>query len=504
MIKMKRINVLLKIAVFIFIAVIVFGACTQKKKENKATELRFGFTTEPATLDPLNAANTADGRRILFNVFEGLVKPNSEGRLLPCIAESWTVEKNALVYNFILRENVYFHDGSFVNSSDVKFSLDTAIAAGFIGLSNIADVSVAGDRQVTVTLKSPDPEFLPYLTLGIVKAGNIDREKNIIGTGPYLIESYTLQQNIVLKKFENYWQSGLPHLEKIVIVFYANFDTLIVAMRGGSIDGTSITGGMVASLNKKQFDFFYNYSAAVQLLALNNDFPPLNDIRVRRAINYGIDVEGIIDSAFFGLGSLSGSPLIPGLTEYYQDGLEYPYNPETARSLLSEAGYNEGNKPTIEITIPSSYSMHVDTAQVIVNQLSLIGIDSTIKLVDWATWLSDVYIGRQYQATIISLDSPNVSPRSFLTRYQSTDNSNFINFNSPDFDNIYNSALKETDNEKRVQLYKEAQRIITENAASVYIQDIEYFIALRKDTFSGVLNYPLYVINFAAIYGIEK
>jgi len=501
---MRKICVLMRLMTFLLIAIFVFGACTQKKNVSKATELRFGFTTEPTTLDPLNSANTADGRSILFNVFEGLVKPNAEGRLLPCIAESWTIEEDGLIYNFILRENLFFHDGSVVNSSDVKFSLDIASNAGFAGLSNIADVSVTGDMQVNIRLKTPDPELIAYLTVGIVKAGNIEREKVIIGTGPYYIESYTVQQNIIMKKFKNYWQSGLPHLDKVTIVFFPNFDALLVAMRGGSIDGTFITGNVAATLNKEQFDLFHNYSAAVHLLALNNKVSPLDDIRVRRAINYGIDLKGIIDGAFFGLGTPSGSPLIPGLIEYYQEGLEYPYNKEISRSLLAEAGYGMGNKPKIEITVPSNYSMHIDTAQVIENQLSSIGIDVTIKLVDWATWLSDVYFGRQYQATIISLDAPTVSPRSALTRYQSTDSNNFINFNSSDFDSVFNAVLIEMDNEKRKELYKEAQRIITDNAASVYIQDMEYYIALRSGAYNGVLNYPLYVIDFASMYGIER
>jgi peptide/nickel transport system substrate-binding protein len=148
--------------------------------------------------------------------------------------------------------------------------------------------------------------------------------------------------------------------------------------------------------------------------------------------------------------------------------------------------------------------MHIDTAQVIVGQLAKIGIDAGIKLVDWATWLSDVYRGRQYQATIISLDSENVSPRGFLARYRSGAGNNFINFKNVGFDRVYDAALVETDDEKRTALYREAQRIISDNAASVYIQDIFYFMAFRGGAYAGAVNYPLYVIDFASIYGIEK
>jgi len=493
----------IKRMVLITIAVI-FALMLPSCDREDINGLRYGFTTEPTTLDPLNPANTADGRSILFNVFEGLVKPDIQGRMQPCIAESWTIEQNGLVYNFLLRKEVFFHDGSIVNSADVKFSLDTAVSAGFDGLKNIEEVLILDEYHLSIILKSPDPEFLPYLTVGIVKAGNIEREKNVIGTGPFVIESYTPQRNLVLIKFNDYWQHNLPHLDKVTIVFFANYDTLMVAFRGGSIDGAFITGSMAAQLDHRNFDIFHNSSAAVQLLALNNAYAPLNDVRVRRAINHGINVKGIIDAAFFGAGTPSGSPIIPGLAAYHDNSLSYSYNPDLARSLLSQAGFNNTNRLSLEITVPSNFTMHVDTAQVIVSQLKEIGVDANIKLVDWSTWLSEVYFGRQYQATIISLDSPTVSPRSFLTRYRSDDSNNFKNFNNADFDKVYDAALTETDTANRIRLYKDAQRIITENAAGVYIQDILYFTAFRGSVYGGALNYPLYVIDFASIYRIDN
>ena len=487
----------------------MFSSCP-RQSSGKITELRYGFTTEPSTLDPLSPANTADGRSILFNVFEGLVKPDMSGKMLPCLAESWTVEQDGRVYNFTLRENVRFHDGSIVNSSDVKFSLETAAAAGFDGLNRIEEITITSVNQIRVILKAQDPDFLPYMTVGIVKADNDDREKNVIGTGPFFVDSYAIQQNLVLKRFDNYWQRllpqpvDIPRLEKVTIVFLANTDALMLALRGGSIDGADITGSIVSQLDKGNFDTFPSYSASVQLLALNNAAAPLDDIRVRRALNYGIDIQEIIDTAFFGFGNPSGSPIIPGLSAYYEDSLSYPYDPDTARALLAQAGFNEGRRLQLEITVPSNYTMHVDTAQVIASQLGKIGVDASIKLVDWPTWLSDVYRGRNYMATIISLDSAVVSPRNFLSRYHSGSGGNFFNYKSAGFDAVYNSVLAEMDETNRIRLYKEAQRVITQDAANVYIQDILYPKAFRGGAYGGVLNYPLYVTDFASIYGIDR
>ena len=234
---------------FAFAAIILalFPSC-RGKTAKMANEIRYGFATEPQTLDPLYPGNTADGRSILFNIFEGLVKPDTEGILRPCIAESWTIEQNGLVYNFTLREDMRFHDGSLLDSADVKFSLETAAASGFDGLTMIKEVTAPDTRHVTVTLKSPDPEFLPYMTIAVVKAGNEEREKNVIGTGPFYVESYTKQRDIVMRKFDDYWMRRLrepkdiPLLDKVTVVFFANSDALMMALRGGSIDGVNLTG----------------------------------------------------------------------------------------------------------------------------------------------------------------------------------------------------------------------------------------------------------------------
>jgi peptide/nickel transport system substrate-binding protein len=501
---------ILLFSAFLVVPAVMYLSCSGKKAEAQSaaplTSMRYGFNSEPATFDPLSPSNTADGRSLLFNVFEGLVKPDTNGSLRPCIAESVTMEESGRVYNFQLRKGIRFHDGSPLTSADVKFSLDTAKAAGFIGFDAIENIETDGDFFIRVVLSRPDPEFLPYLTVGIVKDGSTGRDKNAVGTGPYFIESYAVQRELVLRKFTDYRQDNAPKLDKITIVFFADSDALVRGLRAGSIDGTGLPGSLAQQLSREQFDIIPGYSAMVHLLALNNAAPPLDDIRVRKAINYGIDVQGIIDTAFYGKGEPSGSPLIPGLTAYYEKSLAnpYPVDSEKALSLLKEAGYGDGQKLSLEITVASVYTMHVDTAQVIADQLSKIGINVSIKLVEWPAWLSDVYFGRKYQATIISLDSPNVSPRSFLSRYRSDANSNFINYSSAGFDKVFDAILVETDEDKRIALYKEAQRIISADAASVYIQDILGFRALLAGAYGGVLNYPLYVVDFAAMYPAVK
>jgi peptide/nickel transport system substrate-binding protein len=294
---------------------------------------------------------------------------------------------------------------------------------------------------------------------------------------------------------------GAVPLDKITIVFLSDFNALILALKAGSIDGAGLTGALIQQLNHDYFDIVPFNSASVQLMALNNAAAPLNDLRVRQAINYSIDIKEIIDTAFYGMGEPSGSPIIPGMELYYEEITRdpYPLDIEKASKLLSHAGYGneKGQKKlSLEIKVPSVYSMHVDTAQVIASQLEKAGIQASIRQIDWASWLSDVYRERKYEATIISLDAVNTSPRGFLSRYYSDSGTNFMNFNKAAFDVIYNESLTETDDEKRISLYKKAQRLISDEAASVFIQDIRGFMVFRKDAYSGFLSYPMYVIDF--------
>ena len=492
---------------FAIIMITAFFLTSCSRPQTMAKELRYGLTTEPVTFDPLNPANTADGRSILFNVFEGLVKPDSQGALVPAVAESFQIEQNGLVYVFTLRQGILFHNGQPIRPADVVFSLNTAAKANFPGFDRIESIEISAQDKIRIKLKEPDPEFLPYLTIGIVPENNQDRERNPVGSGPFLIESYAPQRSLVLAKNGHYWKKEIPKLDRVTIIFTADTDALLTGLRGGNIEGASVTGALLPQLERRagdgqaaQFDIIPWHSNTVQLLALNNAEKPLDDPRVRQAINYAVDSGGIIETAFYGKGEPSGSPLIPGLKNVYDESLKdpYPLDIEKAKALLTEAGLPGGF--SLEITVPSNYTMHVDTAQVIVNQLGKAGIRGTIRLVDWATWLSEVYRKRNFQATIISLDAINISPRSFLSRYLSDDSGNFINFKNAEYDQVYNAVLTEGDEGKRISLYKECQKIISANAASVYIQDILGFRAFAGGRFGGVENYPLYVMDFATIY----
>lgn len=465
-------------------------------------EFIFGMQTQPDHLDPFLAA-TADTRSILFNLFEGLVKPDKDGNLIPAVAESHTMSSDAMSYTFKIRKGIKFHNGKEVTAEDVKYSLDTA--AGLAGgkalvadLANMKSVEINDASTVTLHLKQPDYEFLPYLTSAIIPKGYAEQDTHPIGTGPFEFESYTPQQSLVLKKNPDYWQKGLPKLDKITFKLESDSNALLMDLQGGSINGASIANN-VASQVGSGFQLIQSNSNAVQLLGLNNGKKPFDSVKVRQAVSYAVSPDELIRTVNDGKAVRAGTPVIPGLKKYFDSSLTHAYdqNTEKAKQLLAEAGYPNGFSMTIKV--PSNYTVHVDSAQVIVSELKKAGITAQIKQVDFATWLSEVYTQRNYEATIISVDGTTLSPRSYLGRYASGASNNFVNYKSKDFDSVYKQAENEPDEGKRVELYKQAQKILSKDAASVYIQDISNLNVL-EDGFSGFTPYPLYVFDASVIY----
>lgn len=459
-------------------------------------------TSEPDFLDPY-LASAADTRSVLFNVFEGLVKTDESGNFIPAVASSYSVAKDGSKYTFKLRSGIKFQNGKDVTVEDVKYSLDKAAGKDTgkpleTELSNIKSVDIKGNDTIEVNLTNPDTEFLPYLTSAIIPKDYKDENTKPIGTGPFKIASYVPQQQIILVKNKDYWQKDLPHLDKVVYKITTDSNAVLLQLKAGSIDAAFITKDQADQLSQN-YNTLEGSANLIQLLALNNAQKPFDDVRVRQALYYAIDTQNIIDTVASGVGKRAGTNFFSSYKKYFQPGLEKTYNKNItkAKQLLKEAGYPNGFETTI--TVPSVYQFHVDTAQIIVEQLKEINVKATIKPVEWGVWLSDTYKGRKYDTTIVSLDADYVSPRALLERYVSNNSENFVNFKDTKYDVLFAKAVKEKDDTKKVEEYKELQTILNKDAASVFIQDQEKVVVLKKGL-EGYKFYPLYVQDLASIY----
>ena len=150
------------------------------------------------------------------------------------------------------------------------------------------------------------------------------------------------------------------------------------------------------------------------------------------------------------------------------------------------------------ITVPSNYTPHVDTAQVLVEQLKTVGINASINQVEWNTWLSDVYTGRNYESTVIGVDASSLTADALLGRFYSRADNNFINYSNEEYDRLYEESRKTLDDNRRTELIKQMETLLSEDAANVYIQDMAEFVPINKK-FEGYTFYPLYVQDISRI-----
>ena len=478
-----------------------------KKKTAGSTgsgEFIYGLATEIDNFDPF-VATTADAKSIYFNIYEGLTRVSPDGTFVPAVASEVTVSDDAKVYTFKLRDNVYFHNGNPVTMDDVLYSVQHAIDSALTGYGNIASYEATDSKTLVITLTNGSTDFIANASSAIVPKDSDNNGEHAlapVGTGPYAFSEYAVQDHVTLVKNDKYW--GEPaSLDKITIRFIASSSELLVNYQAGAINGFTANAGITEQVDKNASVINVGNSNAVQMLALNNSAAPFDNVKVRQAVSYAIDSDEIIDMVYYGYGVKIGSAMIPGLSAFFDDSLSsvYDVNLEKAKALLKEAGYPDGFSFTVKV--PSVYQVHVDTAQVIVNQLAKVGITMKIQEVDWPTWLEKVYTNRDYEATIISVDGSIASPTAFLARYVSTAHNNFVNFNSADFDAVYAKAVAAVDQAERVQLFKEAQKVISDEAASVYIQDISN-ILVYTSAFTGFKDYPLYAVDFAAIARAAK
>ncbi|MBQ6425598.1 MAG: ABC transporter substrate-binding protein [Clostridia bacterium] len=478
-----------------------------KKKTAGSTgsgEFIYGLATEIDNFDPF-VATTADAKSIYFNIYEGLTRVSPDGTFVPAVASEVTVSDDAKVYTFKLRDNVYFHNGNPVTMDDVLYSVQHAIDSALTGYGNIASYEATDSKTLVITLTNGSTDFIANASSAIVPKDSDNNGEHAlapVGTGPYAFSEYAVQDHVTLVKNDKYW--GEPaSLDKITIRFIASSSELLVNYQAGAINGFTANAGITEQVDKNASVINVGNSNAVQMLALNNSAAPFDNVKVRQAVSYAIDSDEIIDMVNYGYGVKIGSAMIPGLSAFFDDSLSsvYDVNLEKAKALLKEAGYPDGFSFTVKV--PSVYQVHVDTAQVIVNQLAKVGITMKIQEVDWPTWLEKVYTNRDYEATIISVDGSIASPTAFLARYVSTAHNNFVNFNSADFDAVYAKAVAAVDQAERVQLFKEAQKVISDEAASVYIQDISN-ILVYTSAFTGFKDYPLYAVDFAAIARAAK
>ncbi len=475
----------------------------------KGGEITVGIAQDlDDSLDPHQTV-AAGTREVLFNIFEGLVKPNSDGEMIPAVAEKYTLSEDGTTYTFTLREGVKFHNGQTVTAEDVVYSINrcAAVPEGqekplVAAFSAVKSVEALDEKTVAVTIAQRDLEFISYMTAAIIPADYENQDTAPVGTGPFRFVSRTPQQDFVMERFEDYW--GAPAwLDKVTYKICENADALVMNLNGGSIDLCAhLTSAQASQLNQS-FQVLEGTMNLVQAIYLNNQAKPFDNQMVRQALCYAIDRQGIMDMVADGHGTAVGSSIYPAFTKYFLPELvdKYPHDVAKAKELLTQAGYPDGFDMTI--SVPNNYQPHMDTAEVVAEQLREAGINVTIQPVEWSTWLDTIYNGRQFQATVVGVDAANMTARAMLERFTSDYAKNFINYSNPAYEALFQQAINATDEATQTDLYKQMETMLADTAANVYIQDLCDLVAMRQDL-GGLKFYPIYVLDLSTVYLTQR
>lgn len=463
-----------------------------------------GIQQDLDSMDPHRAVN-AGTSEVLFNLFEGLMKASPDGGVIPAVASDYEMTADGMRYTFTLREGVTFHNGAAVTAEDVLYSLKRCAGSENDGaplipaFSNVESIEANEAGQIVVDLKEPSLEFLNAMTAAIIPEGSGDTQATApVGTGPFAFVSYTPQSSMEMVRYDGYWGEK-PQLEAVTFKIITDVNTLVLGLKGGTLDMVIHLPNTLSAQVAGEFTVLQDTMKLVQALYLNNAVKPFDDVRVRQAMYYAISVPEVIDFVCDGAGVATGTSMYPAFTRYYLPELAEAYQQDLtkARQLLADAGYPDGFSMTI--SVPANYQQHVDTGLVLSQQLAAVGIDAQVQEISWESWVQDVYKGRDFQATVSGIAASDMTAREMLERYTSGHSKNFINFSDGEFDDVVARAAVTMDPEQQVALYQRAQEILSEQAASLWLQDL-CDLTVLKPGLEGMTFYATYVLDMSTIH----
>ena len=440
-----------------------------------SSDITVAMQLEPPHLDPTSAAAGAIDSVLYSNVFEGLTRFASDGAIVAGLAKSWDISQDGTEYTFHLRSGVQFHDGTRMEAEDVKFSLDRARAEDSTNaqkalFSGIADVAVVDSTTVKITLDKPNGSFLFNMAWGdavIVAAESIeDIKTNPVGTGAFIFQNWVQGDRIELARNDNYWGSA-PALESATFKFISDPTAAFAAVMAQDVD---VFTSFPAPENLPQFEADPRFQVlegsteGETILSTNNKMPPLDNVKVRKAIAHAIDRQAIIDGAMFGYGTPIGTHFAPHHPDYVDLTSNSQHDPELAKKLLAEAGFPNGFETTLKLP-PPSYARR--GGEIVASQLRAVGIQAEISNLEWAQWLEQVFRGKDYGLSIVSHTEPMD-----IGIYARPDY--YFQYDNPDFQALITDLNATTDTEVRSEMLKKAQNIISKDYVNGYLFELAF------------------------------
>ena len=453
-----------------FGALLIGIAVTTGAVQAAQTDITIGMQLEPPNLDPTAGAAAAIDEVVYANVFEGLTRFAADGGVVPALAKSWEISDDGLIYTFTLQSGITFHDGSALDAEDVKFSLDRSRAENSTNaqkqlFDSIDTIKVTDPETVVITLSDPNGALLFNLAWGdaiVMSPDTFEKAKTApVGTGPFKFSRWVQGDRIELVKNPDYW--GEPaKLEKATFKFISEPTAAFAALMAGDVDAFPV---YPAPENLAQFEADPRFKVVVgstegeTILSTNNRQPPFDNKLVRQAMAHAINRQEIIDGAMFGYGTPIGTHFAPHNPAYKDFTSDSAFDPEKARALLKEAGFEDGFKTTLKLP-PPSYARR--GGEIIAAQLREVGIEAEISNLEWAQWLEQVFRGKDFGLTIVSHTEPMDIGIYAKPEY-------YFQYDNKDFQQLISDLTLETDAEKRTGMLQQAQEIIAGDYVNGYL-----------------------------------
>lgn len=482
--------------------------------------LVFAMNTDVQSMDP-QIQNDTTSEQVVKMLYNTLLKFEDDGTVVGNLAESWSVSEDKLTWTFNLKQGVKFHNGKELTSADVKATFDRALNAEAGGLRTTEIIkmftAVEAPDPYTVTITTDGPygpmeSLMCNMSLGIMDADYIEKYgldlgtsvEGENGTGPFKVVSWERDQEIVVERFDDYF--GTPaKLQTVVYTIIPEAASRVIALETGEVDVIDKpTDEDLARLeaDTENFTVLRKPTISQRLFRFGCNDPIISNTKVRQAIVYAIDRQAIIDALFTGSAYPSTAPLAP-VTFGYSNLGEIEQDLELAKSLLAEAGYPDGFDTKIVTT--ERYQNGIELAEIISQQLAEIGINAKIEVWEWsalsASW-NGITADEFDQPIFIMGAGPSMRDADgglrglYTTSETGLNDRNYGFYSNAEVDALIEQGMQETDQQKRVEIYKEAMEILyREDPVAFWLFDM-YGLAITSSKVEGVTLSPISTITF--------
>lgn len=440
--------------------------------------LIWGHSETTQNLD-MHQTGTASSSRVLQNIHSSIVTVDENLNVIPGLAESYEVAPDGLTYTFRLRPNVKFHNGETMTSADVKYSFERCKdpatgAVNFEVFNNVASIDTPDDLTVVINMSAVNAPFLSRLAengAGVVMPAGSGPTQGThpMGAGPFRFVRYEVGTVVEMARFDDYWE-GPAYLDGILAREITEPTTRLTGLRTGELH--MINDIPLDRVNELQADASLQVKTWFPLnfdfINMNHTFEPFQDARVRIAFDMIIDKEALMQGALWGQGQTSASASYPTAAAYNRNLVQRAQDIEGAKALLAEAGYPEGSL-NIVFKATTNYPYHIETAQILVEWFRMAGVNLRIEQLTWADWLSQCWVDKDYQMTMMNFFTLWEPDFLFYSVWNSTGAFNYRSISDPVIDELTERARITVDDADRAAIYQQVQQQIFDEAHDIVL-----------------------------------